>query len=104
MNSGMSKYFFTSESVGAGHPDKMADAISDAVLDSIIGRDKRARVAAETFLTTGLALVGGEIHTECYVEIRDIVQKVVREIGYTDPSYGFHPDVGHNTLRLHFCR
>jgi S-adenosylmethionine synthetase len=93
MNSGMNKYFFSSESVGAGHPDKMADAISDAVLDSIIARDKRARVAAETFLTTGLALVGGEIHTDVYVEIRDIVQKVVREIGYTDPSYGFHPDV-----------
>ena len=87
------KYFFSSESVGEGHPDKMADQISDAVLDTIIGSDKRARVAVETFLTTGLALVGGEVHTNVYVEIRDIVQKVVKDIGYTDPSYGFHPDV-----------
>ena len=86
-------YFFSSESVGEGHPDKMADQISDAVLDTIIGSDKRARVAVETFLTTGLALVGGEVHTNVYVEIRDIVQKVVKDIGYTDPSYGFHPDV-----------
>lgn len=87
------KYFFSSESVGEGHPDKMADQISDAVLDTMIKQDKQSRVAVETFLTTGLALVGGEVHTNGYVEIRDVVQRVVREIGYTDPSYGFHPDV-----------
>ncbi len=89
----MNKYFFSSESVGEGHPDKMADQISDAVLDTMIKTDKKARVAVETFLTTGLALVGGEVHTDSYVEIRDVVQRVVRDIGYTDPSYGFHPDV-----------
>ena len=89
----MNKYFFSSESVGEGHPDKMADQISDAVLDTMISQDKKARVACETFLTTGLALVGGEIHTDSYVEIRDVVQRVVRDIGYVDPSYGFHPDV-----------
>lgn len=92
-NSSLKKFYFSSESVGEGHPDKMADQISDAVLDSIIASDKRAKVAVETFLTTGLALVGGEIHTKVYVEIRDIVQKVVRDIGYIDPSFGFHPDV-----------
>lgn len=93
MSSDMKKYFFSSESVGEGHPDKMADQISDAVLDIMIKTDKRAKVAVETFLTTGLALVGGEVHTDTYVEIRDVVQRVVKEIGYTDPSYGFHPDV-----------
>lgn len=93
MSLNMNKYFFSSESVGEGHPDKMADQISDAVLDTIIASDKKARVAVETFLTTGLALVGGEVHTKVYVEIRDVVQRVVREIGYVDPSYGFHPDV-----------
>ncbi len=87
------KYFFSSESVGEGHPDKMADQISDAVLDTMIRQDKKSRVAVETFLTTGFALVGGEVHTNGYVEIRDVVQQVVRDIGYTDPSYGFHPDV-----------
>ena len=93
MSLNMNKYFFSSESVGEGHPDKMADQISDAVLDLMLKTDKRARVAVETFLTTGLALVGGEVHTNAYVEIRDVVQQVVRDIGYTDPSYGFHPDV-----------
>ena len=93
MSLNMNKYFFSSESVGEGHPDKMADQISDAVLDTMIKTDKKARVAVETFLTTGLALVGGEVHTDSYVEIRDVVQRVVRDIGYTDPSYGFHPDV-----------
>ena len=93
MSTDMKKYFFSSESVGEGHPDKMADQISDAVLDIMIKTDKRAKVAVETLLTTGLALVGGEVHTDTYVEIRDVVQRVVKEIGYTDPSYGFHPDV-----------
>ena len=87
------KYLFSSESVTEGHPDKMADQISDAVLDSIIAKDKYARVACETFLTTGLALVGGEIHTSAYADIHTTVKKVVKDIGYLDASYGFHPDV-----------
>lgn len=93
MNTSLKRYFFSSESVTEGHPDKMADQISDAVLDEILTHDRRARVACETYLTTGLALVGGEIHTNHYVEIRDVVQRVVREIGYIDASWGFHPDV-----------
>jgi len=82
-------YFFTSESVTEGHPDKVADQISDAILDSIIAKDKTARVACETLVTTGLAFVAGEITTGCYVEIPDIVRKTVREIGYTRAKYGF---------------
>ncbi|MHA2337141.1 MAG: methionine adenosyltransferase [Candidatus Hodarchaeales archaeon] len=87
------KFLFTSESVTEGHPDKMSDQISDAVLDALIKQDKRSRVACETFLTTGLALVGGEIHTKGYVEIREIVQEVIKDIGYIDATWGFHPDV-----------
>lgn len=86
---GMSKYFFTSESVAEGHPDKVADQISDAVLDAIIGQDKKARVACETYVTTGLALIGGEITTDCYVNLPDIVRQTVKEIGYNDSSMGF---------------
>lgn len=82
-------YFFTSESVTEGHPDKVADQISDAILDAIIAKDKTARVACETLVTTGLAFVAGEITTSCYVEIPDIVRKTVREIGYTRAKYGF---------------
>ena len=82
-------YHFTSESVTEGHPDKMADQISDAVLDAIIGSDTQARVACETFLTTGLVLVGGEITTKTYVEIPQIVRKVVKDIGYTRAKFGF---------------
>ena len=82
-------YHFTSESVTEGHPDKMADQISDAVLDAIIGSDPHARVACETFLTTGLVLVGGEITTKTYVEIPQIVRKVVKDIGYTRAKFGF---------------
>ncbi len=82
-------YHFTSESVTEGHPDKMADQISDAVLDAIIGSDPQARVACETFLTTGLVLVGGEITTKTYVEIPQIVRKVVKDIGYTRAKFGF---------------
>jgi S-adenosylmethionine synthetase len=86
---GMSRFLFTSESVAEGHPDKVADQISDAVLDAIIAQDKKARVACETYVTTGLALVGGEITTSCYVNIPDIVRTMVREIGYNDSSIGF---------------
>ena len=82
-------YFFTSESVTEGHPDKIADQISDAVLDAIIAEDKTARVACETLVTTGLAFVAGEITTKCYVEIPDIVRETIRGIGYTRAKYGF---------------
>jgi S-adenosylmethionine synthetase len=84
-----SNYFFTSESVTEGHPDKIADQISDAILDSIIGKDPVARVACETLVTTGLAFVAGEITTSCYVEIPDIVRETIKEIGYTRAKYGF---------------
>ena len=84
----MYKKYFTSESVTEGHPDKMADQISDAILDAIIKKDKDARVACETFLTTGLVLVGGEITTKCYVEIKDIVRETIRDIGYIKDDYG----------------
>jgi len=82
-------YFFTSESVTEGHPDKIADQISDAILDSIIGKDPLARVACETLVTTGLAFVAGEITTNCYVEIPNIVRETIKEIGYTRAKYGF---------------
>jgi len=82
-------YFFTSESVTEGHPDKVSDQISDAILDAIIAKDKNARVACETLVTTGLAFVAGEITTSCYVEIPEIVRETIREIGYTRAKYGF---------------
>ncbi len=82
-------YLFTSESVTEGHPDKVADQISDAVLDFIISQDPLARVACETLVTTGLAFVAGEITTNCYVDIPKIVRSTIREIGYTDASFGF---------------
>jgi S-adenosylmethionine synthetase len=82
-------YFFTSESVTEGHPDKIADQISDAILDSIIGRDPYARVACETLVTTGLAFVAGEITTNIYVEIPDVVRETIKDIGYTRAKYGF---------------
>ncbi|MGE5401726.1 MAG: methionine adenosyltransferase [Ignavibacteriales bacterium] len=82
-------YFFTSESVSEGHPDKVADAISDGVLDAIYKNDPNARVACETFVTTGLVLVGGEITTKAYVDIQDVVRKTVEKIGYTSAEYKF---------------
>jgi S-adenosylmethionine synthetase len=82
-------YFFTSESVTEGHPDKIADQISDAVLDSIIAKDPFARVACEALVTTGLAFVAGEVTTSCYVEIPDIVRETIKDIGYTRAKYGF---------------
>jgi len=85
----MTHFLFTSESVTEGHPDKVADQISDAVLDSIIAEDKKARVACETLVTTGLAMVAGEITTACYVHIPDIVRETIKEIGYNDSSMGF---------------
>ncbi len=85
----MSEMLFTSESVTEGHPDKVADQISDAVLDAIFAQDSKARVACETFVTTGLAVVGGEITTDCYVHVPDIVRRTIKEIGYTNASYGY---------------
>jgi S-adenosylmethionine synthetase len=82
-------YLFTSESVSEGHPDKVADAISDGVLDAIYKDDPYARVACETFVTTGLVLVGGEISTKAYVDIQDVVRKTIEKIGYTSADYKF---------------
>jgi len=86
------KHVFTSESVTEGHPDKLADQISDAVLDAILAADPAARVACETMVTTGMAIVAGEISTTTYVHVPDIVRDTVRKIGYTDASYGFDAD------------
>jgi S-adenosylmethionine synthetase len=80
---------FTSESVTEGHPDKIADQISDAVLDMVLASDPQGRVACETFVTTGLVLVGGEITTATYVDIPELVRQVIRDIGYTDARFGF---------------
>jgi len=85
----MSEFLFTSESVTEGHPDKIADQISDAVLDAVMAKDPNGRVACETFVTTGLALVGGEITTDTWVDIPNLVRKTVKEIGYTNAHYGF---------------
>lgn len=82
-------FLFTSESVTEGHPDKIADQISDAILDAIIAQDKTARVACECLVTTGMAFVAGEITTNCYVHIPDIVRETIKEIGYTRAKYGF---------------
>jgi len=84
-----STFLFTSESVTEGHPDKIADQISDAVLDAVFAQDPHGRVACETFVTTGMTLVGGEITTDCYVDIPTLVRDTIREIGYTDARYGF---------------
>ena len=81
------KHVFTSESVTEGHPDKVADQISDAVLDAILARDADARVACETLVTTGMAVVAGEITTSAYVHIPDIVRDTIERIGYTDAHY-----------------
>ena len=88
----MKKWLFTSESVTEGHPDKVCDAISDAILDAILEKDKDARVACETFVSTGLILVAGEITTNCYVDIPKIARETVKEIGYTRAKYGFDAD------------
>ena len=82
-------FFFTSESVSEGHPDKVCDAISDGILDAIYSKDNNARVACETFVTTGLVLVGGEITTDAYIEVPDVVRATVKKIGYTNADYKF---------------
>ncbi|WP_058833915.1 methionine adenosyltransferase [Luteimonas abyssi] len=85
----MSSYLFTSESVSEGHPDKVADQISDAVLDAILAQDKRARVACETLVKTGVAIVAGEVTTTAWVDIEDLTRKVINGIGYTNSDVGF---------------
>jgi len=83
-------FFFTSESVAEGHPDKLCDLISDAVLDEVIRQDPKGRVACETFITVGLVIVGGEITTKGYVDLPILVRNLVKKIGYTDAKYGFN--------------
>ena len=87
--SGKGRYLFTSESVTEGHPDKIADQISDSILDAILAQDPVGRVACETLVTTGLAIVAGEITTSCYVDFPSIVRETIREVGYTRGKYGF---------------
>src|SRR5882762_10077223 len=83
------EYLFTSESVTEGHPDKVADQISDGVLDAVMRDDPRGRVACETLVNTGLVVVSGEITTETYVDIQDIARETIKRIGYTDATFGF---------------
>jgi S-adenosylmethionine synthetase len=85
----MTDFLFTSESVTEGHPDKVADQISDAILDAIIAQDPKARVACETMVTTGMAIIAGEITTSCYVHMPTIVRETIKEIGYNDSAMGF---------------
>ena len=86
------KYFFTSESVTEGHPDKVADQISDAVLDTLLAKDKNSRVACETMVTTGMAFIAGEITTSAYADLPEIVRSTIRNIGYTSSEMGFDAD------------
>src|SRR5678816_478157 len=83
------RHLFTSESVTEGHPDKIADQISDGVLDAILAQDPVARVACETLVTTGLAVIAGEITTNCYVDFQKVVGQVIKDVGYTRAKYGF---------------
>ena len=85
-------YLFTSESVSEGHPDKVADQISDALLDEFLRRDPDSKVAIETLVTTGLVMLSGEVHTRAYVDVQEIARKVIREIGYTEADYKFDAD------------
>jgi S-adenosylmethionine synthetase len=82
-------FLFTSESVSEGHPDKIADQISDAVLDAIIAQDKNARVACETVVKTGMVFIAGEVTTSCYVDTEQLARKVIADIGYTSSEMGF---------------
>ena len=86
------KFYFTSESVSKGHPDKVCDQISDAVLDAILAKDKTARVACETYITRGLVIVGGEITTRTWVDVEQIARQVIKDIGYTEAKFGFNGD------------
>ena len=95
------KHLFTSESVTMGHPDKMADQISDAIVDACLAQDPRSRVACETMLTTGIALICGEITTSANVDYEDVVRKTINEIGYTDDELGFSGDTCEVQIRIH---
>ena len=86
------KYLFTSESVSMGHPDKLADRISDGVLDAILAQDPKSRVACETLVTTGLAMIAGEITTSANVNYAHVIRDVIREVGYTDDMMGLCAD------------
>ncbi|MBX5440996.1 MAG: methionine adenosyltransferase, partial [Solirubrobacteraceae bacterium] len=86
------EYLFTSESVTEGHPDKVADQISDGVLDAALRDDPGSRVACETLVNTGLVVVSGEITTETYIDIQDVVRETIRRIGYVDADLGFSAD------------
>jgi len=88
----LNDFLFTSESVGEGHPDKLADQVSDAILDALIAQDPMSRVACETLTTTGLIVVAGEITTKAQIDYREVARQAVRDIGYTDPSAGFDAD------------
>src|SRR3990167_5344846 len=95
------KRYFTSESVTEGHPDKICDQIADAILDEILKNDPKARVAVEALITNGVVFVAGEITTNTYVEIPEIVRNVIKEIGYTDARYGFHYETSGVTIAIH---
>jgi len=86
------RFLFTSESVTEGHPDKVADQISDAVVDAILEKDSEGRIACETLVTTGVAFLGGEISTNTWVDIPEIVRGTIRDIDYTSDAYGFDAD------------
>ncbi|HPP66804.1 MAG TPA: S-adenosylmethionine synthetase N-terminal domain-containing protein, partial [bacterium] len=88
----MKEFYFTSESVTEGHPDKICDQVSDAILDSVLAQDQKGRVACEALVTRGLLFIAGEITTDGYVEIPVIVRNLLKDIGYTDMSYGFNYD------------
>src|SRR5918912_3321992 len=93
--------FFTSESVTEGHPDKLCDQVSDAILDAFLSQDPRSRVACETAATTGLVVVMGEVTTSAYVEIQEVVRRTIREIGYTGIGSGFDADTCGVIVALH---
>jgi S-adenosylmethionine synthetase len=97
----MTKYLFTSESVTEGHPDKICDQISDAILDEMFKQDPYSRVAVETLTTTGLIVVAGEVTTKGYVDIQSVVRKTIRDVGYNKPEYGFDADQCAVLVSLH---
>ena len=86
------RYFFTSESVSEGHPDKVADQISDAILDALLIQDPESKVACETLVTTGLTVLAGELNTNGYVSVQDVARREIRKIGYTKSEYQFDAD------------
>jgi len=97
----MSKYLFTSESVTEGHPDKICDQISDAILDNLVRQDPTSHVAVESFTTTGLVIVGGEVTTRGYVDVQKVVREVLQDIGYTDPAYGIDDEHAGVLVSIH---